>query len=197
MSELRYPNESKAYRDAREALRKDEQELLDKVKVVAAKRRMLPHGGELKEDYVFQWAGGGEVGGNSAARELLRAVRRQEHVAALFMDVRPKLGQALSVLHVADGWVRPDLVPGQPGRCLRRDRQSPRRKDQCLGKGARLVADPSAVWLRVDLSEGLRVSGRDRRHQQAAMHAFRKRDGKIFHFWSAEAGVDTVWPYWN
>ena len=27
MSELRYPNESKAYRDAREALLKDEQEL--------------------------------------------------------------------------------------------------------------------------------------------------------------------------
>jgi predicted dithiol-disulfide oxidoreductase (DUF899 family) len=39
MSELRYPNESKVYRDAREALRKDEQELLDKVKVVAARRR--------------------------------------------------------------------------------------------------------------------------------------------------------------
>ena len=62
MSELRYPNESKVYRDAREALRKDEQELLDKVKVVAARRRALPPGGELKEDYVFQWAGGGEAG---------------------------------------------------------------------------------------------------------------------------------------
>ncbi|MGB7857739.1 MAG: DUF899 family protein, partial [Pseudolabrys sp.] len=61
MSELRYPNESKAYRDAREALRKEEQELLDKVKAVAARRRALPSGGELKEDYVFQWAGGGET----------------------------------------------------------------------------------------------------------------------------------------
>jgi len=60
MSELRYPNESKAYRDAREALRKEEHELLDKVKAVAARRRALPPGGELKEDYVFQWAGGGE-----------------------------------------------------------------------------------------------------------------------------------------
>ena len=62
MSELRYPNENKAYRDAREALRKEEQELLDKVKAVAAKRRMLPPGGELKEHYVFQRAGGGEAG---------------------------------------------------------------------------------------------------------------------------------------
>jgi hypothetical protein len=31
MSELRYPNESREYRDARDALLKDEQELVDKV----------------------------------------------------------------------------------------------------------------------------------------------------------------------
>ena len=32
------------------------------------------------------------------------------------------------------------------------------------------------------------------------MHVFRKRDGKIFHFWATELSgnhVDTVWPYWN
>ena len=30
------------------------------------------------------------------------------------------------------------------------------------------------------------------------MVVFRRRGGKIFLFWSAEAaGVDTVWPYWN
>ena len=56
MSELRYPNESKAYRDARDALLKEEQELVEKTKAVAEKRRTLPPGGELKEDYVFQWA---------------------------------------------------------------------------------------------------------------------------------------------
>ncbi len=42
MSELRYPNESKDYREARDALLKDEQELLDKMKAVAAKRRNAP-----------------------------------------------------------------------------------------------------------------------------------------------------------
>jgi hypothetical protein len=35
MSELRYPNESREYRDARDSLLKDEQELSDKVKSVA------------------------------------------------------------------------------------------------------------------------------------------------------------------
>ena len=62
MSELRYPNESREYRDARDSLLKDEQELSDKVKSVAEKRRNLPPGGQLKEDYVFQWANDGKMG---------------------------------------------------------------------------------------------------------------------------------------
>jgi predicted dithiol-disulfide oxidoreductase (DUF899 family) len=62
MSERRYPNESPEYRAARDALLAEEQELVDKVKAVAAKRRELPPGGGLKEDYVFQWAIDGKVG---------------------------------------------------------------------------------------------------------------------------------------
>ena len=59
MSERRYPNESREYRDARDSLLKDEQELVDKVKSVAERRRNLPLGGQLTEDYVFQWANDG------------------------------------------------------------------------------------------------------------------------------------------
>ena len=70
MSEPRYPNESKEYRAARDALLKDEQELIDKVKAVAAKRRTLPPGGQLKEDYVFQWANDGKVGKSVKFSEL-------------------------------------------------------------------------------------------------------------------------------
>src|SRR5688572_5646854 len=62
VSDLRYPNESREYREARDALLKDEQALIDKLKAVAAKRRNLPRGGQLKEDYVFQWANDGKVG---------------------------------------------------------------------------------------------------------------------------------------
>jgi len=60
--ERRYPNESQEYRDARDSLFEDERELVDKVKAVAGKRRHLPLGGQLKEDYVFQWANDGKVG---------------------------------------------------------------------------------------------------------------------------------------
>src|SRR5688500_12550011 len=62
MGELRYPNERRECRDARDSLLKHEQELVDKVTSVAASRRKLPLGGRLKEDYVFQWANDGKVG---------------------------------------------------------------------------------------------------------------------------------------
>ena len=62
MSELRYPNETEEYRRARDELLKEEQALVDKVREVAAKRRALPLGGKLKEDYRFQWANDGRLG---------------------------------------------------------------------------------------------------------------------------------------
>src|ERR1700740_3756931 len=62
MSKLLYPNESRKNRAAGDSLRKHEQALVDKVKSLAEKRRKLPLGGQLKEDYVFQWANDGKVG---------------------------------------------------------------------------------------------------------------------------------------
>ena len=70
MSEPRYPNESTEYRHARDSLLKEEQELVDKVKSVAEKRRNLPVGGQLKEDYTFQWANDGRVGKSVKFSEL-------------------------------------------------------------------------------------------------------------------------------
>ena len=54
MSELRYPNESRAYREARESLLGEEQELVHTVRSLADERRNLRPGGRLKEDYVFE-----------------------------------------------------------------------------------------------------------------------------------------------
>src|SRR6476469_4416878 len=62
MSEPRYPNETREYREARDSLLKVEQELVDKVKSVAERRRSLPLGGQLKKDYAFQWANEGKLG---------------------------------------------------------------------------------------------------------------------------------------
>ena len=53
MQHLLFPNESTAYREARNALLAEEMELRRQIERVAARRRALPMGGEVKEDYVF------------------------------------------------------------------------------------------------------------------------------------------------
>ena len=51
MSEPLFPNESQAYRDAREALLKEKQELVAKTKALAARRRTLPSRSSAAIDY--------------------------------------------------------------------------------------------------------------------------------------------------
>jgi len=58
MQHLRFPNESTAYRAARNALLAEEMELRRQVERVAAHRRALPMGGEMREDYVFEGESG-------------------------------------------------------------------------------------------------------------------------------------------
>src|SRR5665213_4344824 len=55
---FRFPNESDAYRRARDALLEEEIELRRQIERIAAQRRTLPLGGRIPEDYVFE----GEVG---------------------------------------------------------------------------------------------------------------------------------------
>jgi predicted dithiol-disulfide oxidoreductase (DUF899 family) len=50
---LRFPNESDQYRQARNALLRQEVELRRQTERVAAQRRELPEGGTIKEDYRF------------------------------------------------------------------------------------------------------------------------------------------------
>jgi predicted dithiol-disulfide oxidoreductase (DUF899 family) len=51
---LRYPGESVDYRAARNALLAEEMELRRQTERVAARRRALPAGGALAEDYLFE-----------------------------------------------------------------------------------------------------------------------------------------------
>jgi predicted dithiol-disulfide oxidoreductase (DUF899 family) len=55
---FRFPNESDAYRQARDALLEEEIELRRQIERIAAQRRALPLGGRVPEDYIFE----GEVG---------------------------------------------------------------------------------------------------------------------------------------
>lgn len=53
MVDIRFPNESDAYRKARDQLLKSETALRAQIEAVAKERRKLPKGGKLKEDYMF------------------------------------------------------------------------------------------------------------------------------------------------
>jgi len=197
MSELRYPNESQEYRDARDALLQEERELVEKVKSVAAKRRSLPRGGKLKEDYTFQWASDGKVG---------QSVKFSE----LFGDKNSLL---LYSFMFGPNWDKPcpsctSLMDG-----FDRTWYSVTR-DAAFAAIAKAPADRINAWAKergwsqIALVSGLqsafqadyRCQGDSDDMQLPVMHAFTKRDGAIFHFWATELPgnhVDTVWPYWN
>jgi hypothetical protein len=68
---MRWPNESEEYRRARDELLQAEIELRRREEAVAAKRRALPLGGRLKEDYAFAGPSGSCASPSSspAARE--------------------------------------------------------------------------------------------------------------------------------
>ena len=57
MTHLTYPNESAEYRAARNALLAEETALREHIEAVAARRRALPPGGTVPEDYVFERIG--------------------------------------------------------------------------------------------------------------------------------------------
>jgi predicted dithiol-disulfide oxidoreductase (DUF899 family) len=201
MSELRYPNESKEYRDARDSLLKDERELIDKVKSVAEKRRSLPRSGRLKEDYTFQWANDGKVG---------QSVRFSE----LFGDKSTLL---LYSFMFGPNWDKP--CPSCTSLMDGFDRTSYQvTRNAAFVVIAKAPADRINAWAKergwsqIALVSGFQSSYQaDYKCQEDSddmqlpvMHVFMKRDGTIFHFWGTEWGtermqnhVDTVWPYWN
>lgn len=53
MHSIRFPGESATYRAARDELLMAERELRERLEAVAARRRALPLGGRVREDYVF------------------------------------------------------------------------------------------------------------------------------------------------
>ena len=198
MSELRYPNETKAYRDARAALQKEEEELIAKTKAVAAKRRELPMGGELKEDYVFQWANDGKVGQNVTFSELFGGKNTLLVYSFMFGPNWDK--PCMSCTSLMDGFDRTWYSVSRNAAFVA-IAKAPAEKINAWAK--------ERGWSQIPLLSGYKSTFQadykcqedsDDDMQLPVMHVFTRRDGKIFHFWATETmsnHVDTVWPYWN
>jgi predicted dithiol-disulfide oxidoreductase (DUF899 family) len=197
MSKPVYPNESKEYRKAREALLKEEQALVDLTKAVAAKRRTLPLGGELKEDYVFQWANDGKVG-------------KRVKLSEIFGDKSTLL---LYSFMYGPGWDNP--CPSCTSLMDGFDRSAYQvTRDAAFAGIAKAPAEKINAWAaqrgwtQIALLSGFesafqadyKCQGDSDDMQLPVMHVFKKKGGKIHHFWATELPsnhVDTVWPYWN
>jgi predicted dithiol-disulfide oxidoreductase (DUF899 family) len=197
MSKLKFPNESQAYRKARTALLKDEQELIAKTKAVAAKRRKLPLGGKLKDDYVFERANEGRVG-------------QRVKFSKLFGNHDTLL---LYSFMFGPHWDKPcpsctSLMDGFDRTAYQVTRNA------AFAAIAKAPAERIAAWAKdrgwsqIELLSGEKspfqadyhCQGESDDMQLPVMHCFTKRGGEIFHFWATETmsnHVDTVWPYWN
>lgn len=197
MSDLRYPNESTEYRAARDALLREEQELIDKMKAVAERRRQLPDGGQLKEDYTFEWATAGKLSQTVKFSELF--ADRTTLLLYSFMFGPSWDKPCPSCTSLMDGFDRAWYSVAQ---------------DAAFAAIAKAPADRIDAWAKqrgwsqIALVSGYRSSyqadyrcqGESDDMQWPVMHVFKKRDGAIFHFWGTELSsnhLDTVWPYWN
>jgi predicted dithiol-disulfide oxidoreductase (DUF899 family) len=198
MTKLRYPNETPEYRKARNALLKEEKALIAKVKAVAAKRRKLPPGGKLQEDYVF-------IGADE--RNLGQEIRFSE----LFGDKKSLL---IYSMMFGPNWDNPcpsctSLVDGFDRASISVTR------DAAFAVVAKAPAKKLNAWAKARGWSNIQLVSAEQNDYlrdylcqdddsdatlQPVMHVFAKRDDGIHHFWATEMEgnhVDTVWAYWN
>ena len=198
MSELRYPNESREYRAARESLLKDEQELVDKVKSVAERRRNLPPGGQLKEDYVFKWANDGKVGKSVKFSELFA----DKNTLLLYsMMYGPSWDKPCpSCTSLVDGYDRTWYSVTQSGAAFVVIAKAPADRINAWAKQRGWSQIPLVSGFESTYQADYKCQAESDDMQLPVMHVFRKHLGTIVHFWGTESmsnHLDTVWPYWN
>jgi predicted dithiol-disulfide oxidoreductase (DUF899 family) len=198
MSKLRFPNESQAYRDARDALLKDEQALVEKTKAVAAKRRELPPGGRLKEDYVFQWASGGKLGTPVKFSALFGD--KDTLILYSFMFGPNWDKPCPSCTSLMDGFDRTWYSVAQDAAFVAVAKAPPERIDAwARERGWSQIPLLSGFGSTFQADYNCQEPGNDDM-QWPVMLVFTKKDGGIFLSWATENmsnHVDTVWPYWN
>ena len=204
---VRLPNESDAYRAARDALLREEVRLRQHAEEVAALRRELPLGGKVPEDYVFtEW---------DDVAETPRAVRLSE----LFSPGKDTLF-LYSFMFIPDDSGDPvgspcpsctsiiDAVSGQARHVTQRvslavSAKAPIRQFRRVAEGRgwrpiRLLSAGASTYNRDYLAED------ENGAQRPIANVFVRRDGQIRHFWSSELffvpgarHADFMWPMWG
>jgi predicted dithiol-disulfide oxidoreductase (DUF899 family) len=178
-----FPNESAAYREARNQLLADEIELRRQLERVAAKRRALPPGGEVKKDYRFD----GENGSVTFA-ELFGSKETLIVYSYMFGPARKKpcpmctsfMGTWEKKLADIEQRVSFVMTARSPI-----DRLVAAKKERGWSR-IRVFSDPSGDYTR-DY-----VSAEDA--DMPGYSVFTRKDGVIRHFWSGETSGEMADP---
>jgi predicted dithiol-disulfide oxidoreductase (DUF899 family) len=181
----RFPNESEAYRSARDALLAEEIELRRHIERVARQRRALPPGGEVKKEYRFEGSNG-----PVALTELLADKDTLIVYSYMFGPERERpCPMCTSLLSAWDGEV-PDI---QQRAALAVVARSPIEKLLAFKKERGWHHLPLYSDLTDDYSRDYRAIGKGG-SDDPAFNVFTRRDGTIRHFWSEEMGQATADP---
>lgn len=206
MPGYRFPNESDEYRARRDELLEAEKDLRARGEAVARKRRELPLGGRLKEDYRFEQADAdGEVG-EVAFEELFGDHRTLLLYTMMFgRDWDAACPSCTSLVDVFNVHYYP--VSQQCAMAVVAAAGPGQLRDWARFRG----------WTQIPLYSGAKGSyildyfareGATDPALVSMMNVFRRMPEGIFHTWGSELvshpmesghprHVDTVWPYWN
>ena len=199
---IRFPGESESYRAARDELLEAEIELRRNIEAVAARRRQLPLGGRVEQDYIFEQSSGAKT----RLSELF-ADGKDSLIIYSYM-YGPQMAQpcvsCTSILDALDGEAphvmqRANLfvVAKSPiERIMKFTTERGWRNLQLLSSANNTYnCDYHAESEKGD--------------QLPALNVFAKRDGAIHHFYNTELlyapsepgqdgrHVDQIWPLWN
>lgn len=206
MHAVRFPGENEEYRAARDELLAEEIALRRQVEAVAARRRSLPLGGEVPEDYAFEEAD--ETGAARPVRLSGLFAGGQDTLILYSYMFGPRMAQpcpsCTSILDALDGEaphvmqrVSLAVVAKSP---LERIRQFARDRGW---RHLRLLSSSGNGYNRDYHGEGANGD------QWPMLNVFVRREGRVHHaygtemlFVQADPGqdrrhVDPIWPLWN
>ena len=184
-SKVRFPNESPAYRRAREALLAEEIELRRHIERVAEQRRALPPGGPVAQDYRFE-----SERGPASFADLFGDKQTLVVYSYMFGPQREQpCPMCTSLLSAWDGEAR-DVEQRVALAVVARspiERLVAFKKERGW-RALKLYSDTSGEFSRD--YHALSPDGGD----DAAFNVFTRRDGTIRHFWSGEMGFESADP---
>jgi predicted dithiol-disulfide oxidoreductase (DUF899 family) len=206
LHDVRFPGESAKYRAARNALLREEMALRSQIETVAAKRRRLPPGGAVPEDYTFdEIAADGSV--HSVRLSELFAAGRDTLIIYSYMFGPRMAAPCVSCTSILDGLDGQSLHVNQRVNFVA-VAKSPIERVMSVAR--------ERGWNRLRLlSSAHNTYNRDyhgeneKGDQLPSLNVFVKRNGRIHHFYQSELlfapsprgqdgrHVDLIWPLWN